>query len=186
MNVKAFALQYSVFACSLSFVLTLNLQQPVNSNQEADILSGQPDCSEDQNHRHKPGAGNTGSSNTGHCGGHATREEDHNVWGLNSPKLFSEMTRLHLLWSINWSKKKSKIIVLRYCEDSQVLPSEVWFLVKFSPDSNNLAPIKRNSVHLGDEDGCHSFIKSCAVHVDGGTNREDKTRHSLVNAQVLL
>lgn len=56
----------------------------------------------------------------------------------------------------------------------------------FSPDSNNLAPVEHNPIHLSDKDGGHSLIKRCAVHVDGGTHWEDKTCDSLVDAQVLL
>lgn len=59
-------------------------------------------------------------------------------------------------------------------------------VASFSPDSNNLAPVERNPVHLSDKDGGHSLIKRCAIHVDGGTHREDKTCYSLVDAQVLL
>lgn len=55
-----------------------------------------------------------------------------------------------------------------------------------SPDSNNLAPVKRNPIHLSDEDGCHGLVKRGSVHVNGGTHWEDKTCHSLVDAQVLL
>lgn len=57
---------------------------------------------------------------------------------------------------------------------------------KFSPDSNNLAPVEDDAIHLSDEDGGHSLIKRCAVHVDGGTHWEDKAGYSLVDAQVLL
>lgn len=57
---------------------------------------------------------------------------------------------------------------------------------KFSPDSNDLAPVKFNSVHLCDEDGSHGLIERCAVHVNGGPHWEDKPRYSFVNAQVLL
>lgn len=32
--------------------MRMSLQQPVDSNQKADVLGGQPDRSEDQNHGH--------------------------------------------------------------------------------------------------------------------------------------
>lgn len=57
---------------------------------------------------------------------------------------------------------------------------------QLSPDSNDLAPVELNPVHLSDEDGGHGLIKRRAVHVDGGTHWEDKACHSLVDAQVLL
>lgn len=59
-----------LYVLNISFVLTLNLQQPVDSDQEADVLSGQPNRREDQKHRHKSGTGDTGSSNTGQGGCH--------------------------------------------------------------------------------------------------------------------
>lgn len=55
-----------------------------------------------------------------------------------------------------------------------------------SPDSNNLAPVKHNPIHLSDEDGCHGLVKRRSVHVYGGTHREDETGHPLVDAQVLF
>lgn len=55
-----------------------------------------------------------------------------------------------------------------------------------SPDCNNLAPIKRNAVHLSNEDGCHGLVQCSPIHVDGGAHWEHETRHSLVDAQVLL
>lgn len=48
----------------------LNLQQPVDSDQEADVLSGQPHRREDQKHGHKSSTGDTGCSNTGQGGCH--------------------------------------------------------------------------------------------------------------------
>lgn len=46
------------------------LQQPVDGNQEADVLSGQPNCREDQQHGYQSGTGDTGSSYTGQGGRH--------------------------------------------------------------------------------------------------------------------
>lgn len=56
----------------------------------------------------------------------------------------------------------------------------------FSPDGNNLAPVERNPIHLGNKDGGHRLIKRRAVHVDGRAHWEHKTCYSLVDAQVLL
>lgn len=56
----------------------------------------------------------------------------------------------------------------------------------FSPDSNDLAPVERDPIHLGDKDGGHRLIKRCAVHVNGRAHWEHKTCYSLVDAQVLL
>lgn len=55
-----------------------------------------------------------------------------------------------------------------------------------SPDSNNLAPVEHNPIHLGNKDGGHRLIKRCAVHVDGRAHWEHKTCYSLVDPQVLL
>ena len=60
------------------------------------------------------------------------------------------------------------------------------FVATFSPDSNDLAPVEIDPVHLSDEDGGDGLIKRRAVHVDCGTDWEDETRYSLVDAQVLL
>lgn len=60
------------------------------------------------------------------------------------------------------------------------------FVATFSPDSNDLAPVEIDPVHLRDEDGGDGLIKRRAVHVDCGTDWEDETRYSLVDAQVLL
>lgn len=54
------------------------------------------------------------------------------------------------------------------------------------PDSDDLAVVEVDVVHLGDEDGCHSLVKRSAVHVDSGAHGEHESRHSLIDAQVLL
>lgn len=48
----------------------LNLQQPVDSDQEADVLSGQPHRREDQKHGHQSSTGDTGCSHAGQGGSH--------------------------------------------------------------------------------------------------------------------
>lgn len=45
-----------------------NSQQPVNSNQQTDILGRQAHSGQDQKHGHQSGTGNTGCSNTGQGG----------------------------------------------------------------------------------------------------------------------
>lgn len=57
----------------------VGLQQPVNSDQEAYVLSGQPNCSQDQNHGHQSGTGNTGSSHTSQSGRHTARKAKVNL-----------------------------------------------------------------------------------------------------------
>lgn len=59
-----------VCVCVISIVMMRNSQQPVDSNQEADVLSGQPHCSEDQKHSHESSTGDTGCSNAGQGGCH--------------------------------------------------------------------------------------------------------------------
>lgn len=56
---------------------TLDSQQPVDSNQQADVLGWQADGRQDQQHGYQSGAGNAGSSNTGQGGGHTEEEEGH-------------------------------------------------------------------------------------------------------------
>lgn len=60
-------------------------------------------------------------------------------------------------------------------------------MVKLSqPDSDNLARVQLDAVHLGNEDGGHSLIQGSSVHVDGGADRQHETGDSFVNTQVLL
>lgn len=63
---------------------------------------------------------------------------------------------------------------------SNVILSSSW------PDSDDLAGVQLDAVHLGNEDGCNSLVQSSSIHVDGGADREHKTSDSLVNTQVLL
>lgn len=55
-----------------------------------------------------------------------------------------------------------------------------------SPHSHNLASIQDNTIHLGNKDGGHRFVKGCAVHVDGCSDRKDKSGYPLVNPQVFF
>jgi len=55
-----------------------------------------------------------------------------------------------------------------------------------SPHSHNLASIQDNTIHLGNKDGGHRFIKGCTVHVDGCSDREDKSGHALIDSQVFF
>ena len=43
-----------------------------------------------------------------------------------------------------------------------------------------------DSVHLGDEDGGHSLVKSGAVHVYSGSDRDDEAGYTPVNVVVFL
>lgn len=54
------------------------------------------------------------------------------------------------------------------------------------PDGDQLAEVKLIIINLSDKDGRHGLIQRRAVHVDGGTHREDETCHSFVHAVVLL
>lgn len=49
---------------------THDSQQPVDGDQQTDVLGWQADGRQDQQHGHQSGAGNTGSSNTGQGGSH--------------------------------------------------------------------------------------------------------------------
>lgn len=50
-------------------------QQPVDGDQEADVLRGQAHRREDQKHGHESGAGDTGSSDTCQGGCHTEQEK---------------------------------------------------------------------------------------------------------------
>ena len=65
------------------FVLVLNSQQPVDSDQEADVLSGQPHRREDQEHGHESRTGDTGCSDTGQGGCHTAQETSPTLSGTN-------------------------------------------------------------------------------------------------------
>lgn len=52
----------------VQIVVWENSQQPVNSNQQTDILGRQTHGSQDQKHGHQSGTGDTGCSNTGQGG----------------------------------------------------------------------------------------------------------------------
>lgn len=54
------------------------------------------------------------------------------------------------------------------------------------PDSDNLARVQLDAVHLGNEDGSHSLVQGSSVHVDGGADRQHETSDSFVNTQILL
>lgn len=56
----------------------------------------------------------------------------------------------------------------------------------FWPDGDNLTRVEVDTIHLGNEDGCHSLIQSSSVHVDRGSHREHKTGDPFVNPQILF
>ncbi len=53
---------------NLKTTILSNSQQPVDSNQQTDVLGWQANSSQDQEHRHQASTGNTGCSNTGQGG----------------------------------------------------------------------------------------------------------------------
>ena len=54
------------------------------------------------------------------------------------------------------------------------------------PYCDDLTRVQVDSVHLGDEDGGHSLVKSGAVHVYSGSDRDDEAGYTPVNVVVLL
>lgn len=54
------------------------------------------------------------------------------------------------------------------------------------PDSNYLSTIQYHSIHLCYEDGGHCFVKGSPIHVNRGANRQDKSCHAFINAQVFF
>lgn len=63
----------------------------------------------------------------------------------------------------------------------------LYYLIQLSsPDSHDLSNGECEAPDLCDKDGCHSLIQSCAVHVDSGSNGDDKASHSHINLILLL
>ena len=58
--------------------------------------------------------------------------------------------------------------------------------IKPLPDSDDLAGIKVDSIHLGDKDGGNSFIEGGTIHIHRGSHRQHKAGDALVNTVVLL
>lgn len=54
-----------IFTLSQSTLCCDDLQKPIDSDQQADVLSGQSNRCENQQHGHQSSTGDTGSSNTG-------------------------------------------------------------------------------------------------------------------------
>lgn len=54
------------------------------------------------------------------------------------------------------------------------------------PDGENLSKVEVIIIDLSDKDGSEGFVKSCAIHVYGGTDREHKAGHPLVHLVVFL
>lgn len=59
-------------------------------------------------------------------------------------------------------------------------------MLKHLPDGDNFSGVQGVVVHLGDKDGGYRLVECCAVHVNGGTHRENKSSNPLVDAVVLL
>lgn len=54
------------------------------------------------------------------------------------------------------------------------------------PDGKNLAKVKVHVIHLSNEDGCHSLVEGGAIHIDGGTHREDKASNPFIHTVVFF
>lgn len=80
---------------------TPDSQQPVDSNQQTDVLGGQADSGQDQQHGHQSCTGNTGSSNTGQSGSHTVEiikhNSNHNAEARTQKKCFFLTMRGHWL-----------------------------------------------------------------------------------------
>ena len=53
-------------------------------------------------------------------------------------------------------------------------------------DGYDVTNAQGNVVDLSNKDGGDCFVQSCAVHVDGGTDRKDETSDALVNTEVFF
>ena len=53
-------------------------------------------------------------------------------------------------------------------------------------NSNNPPRSKTDTMQLRDPKGTHAFVQSRSIHVDGGTQRKNKTADTLVHMVVLL
>lgn len=67
-----------------------------------------------------------------------------------------------------------------------MLVVQYFFIHLCSPDSHDLSNGECEAPDLCDKDGRHSLVQSCAVHVDGGSDGNDKASHSHVNLVLLL
>lgn len=56
----------------------------------------------------------------------------------------------------------------------------------YIPDGNDFNESQRDSIQLCDEDRGHGFVKSCAVHIHGGTDRHDKACYSRIDLVIFF
>ena len=60
------------------------------------------------------------------------------------------------------------------------------YKITYLHGSDDLASAKIDIVKLGDPQGAHAFVQCCSVHVDGGTQRQNKAADAFVDAIELL
>ena len=80
--------------------------------------------------------------------------------------------------------ESSRILkVLPVPSSSPANPPWVWG-VRCVPDGDDLAEVQLIVVDLGNEDGGHSLVERCPVHVDGGAHGQHKAGNPPVNVVV--
>lgn len=55
-----------------------------------------------------------------------------------------------------------------------------------SPDGDDISEVHTLVVNLCDEEGGHSLVQGCAIHVDSRPHRNDKRRHSGIDVIIML
>lgn len=71
---------------TLSNYQTPDSQQPVDGDEQTDVLSRQAHGGQDQQHGNQSSTGDTGSSNTGQGGSHTGEENTFYMLHLNTPQ----------------------------------------------------------------------------------------------------
>lgn len=62
----------------------------------------------------------------------------------------------------------------------------LYYFLLFLPRCYQLANIQCNAVGLGNKHSSNGLIQSCAIHVDCGTKRQNKTAYTSINFVMLL
>lgn len=141
--------------CSHAHGTGSHSQEPIDSNDESDVISRKSDRGQYNHHSDQACLRDASSSNTG-CSRCNTSGETH---------------------------RHTQLCI--YLTDRQQNMHQL-FLVNLLPDGDDLTKVHLHVVDLGDEDGCQRLIKSCSIHVDGGTDGKHEACDSLVNFVVLF
>ena len=141
----------------------VNVQEPIDSQNEGDVFSWQTQSIQNHDHGYNSGLRDSGSADTGRSGCDAVDKK---------------------------RNKQTKTIPPLLWRPSPAFPAEPDGKGKEAesslPDGHHFTERERDVSHLRDEEGGNSFIQSRAVHVDGGADGHDKSRHTRINAVLIL